>query len=176
MSYSNRPNIHSHAHRNSFSAATYTHHFGTPPQNPYRPPTASRSSALECPWPIYALDWCRWQRPGSRGSGKIAVGSFSDDMTNRLQVLYHRDEGEVQKIADLETPLPFPVTKVMWEPPRTDKPDATMLATSGDYLRVFSVVQGDSRLPGKIVQEVLLGNVCQFIAIVWTMTATNGRR
>lgn len=159
MSYANRPNIHGHAHRNSFSAATYTNHFGTPPQNPYRPPSASRSATFECPWPIYAIDWCRWQRPGARGSGKIAIGSFSDDITNKLQILNHGDDGEIHKIAEVEAALSFPVTKVMWEPPRTDKADATMIATSGDYLRIFSVGQGDARSPGKIVQEVLLGNV-----------------
>lgn len=166
MSYSNPPNIHSHFHRNSFSAATYTHHYGAPPQNPYRPSTAPRSSAYEGPWPIYALDWCPWLRPDARGSGKIALGSLSDDTTNRLQVLVSGDDCQLQRLADLEIPLPYPVTKVKWEPQRIGKPDANMLATSGDCLRLFSVVQGDPRLPGKIVQDLVLGNVRLLIFIL----------
>lgn len=151
--------VHAHAHRNSFSAATYTNHFGNPPQNPYRSSPTVRSSSIESPWPVYALDWCLWHRQNSRSSGRIAIGSFSDDMPNRLQVLNHTDDGELQKVAEVDATLPFPVTKVKWEPPRSDKPDATMIATCGDYLRIFSVGQTDGRLPGKIVQEVLLGNV-----------------
>lgn len=160
MAHGGRPTINPHAHRNSFSAATYTNSFGTAPQNPYRSTVPTRQSSIECPWPVYALDWCRWPSSGARGSGKIAIGSFSDDMTNRLQVLQHGDDGEVHKVAEVDATLPYPVTKVMWEPPRTEKNDATMIATSGDYLRIFSVGQNDGRTPGKIVQEVLLGNVC----------------
>lgn len=150
--------MNNHAHRNSFSAA-YSGYFNAPPQNPYRAQTPQRSSTIECPWPVYALDWCRWPRSGTRGPGKIALGSFSDDMGNRLQVLQHGDDGELQKVAEVDATLPYPVTKVMWEPPRTDKSDANMIATCGDYLRVFSVGQGDGRSTGKLIQEVLLGNV-----------------
>lgn len=150
-----------HAHRNSFSAASYTNNFGAPPQNPYRSTSSQRLSSIECPWPVYALDWCRWPRLGARGSGKIAIGSFSDDMTNRIQVLQHGDDGEIHKVAEVDAILPYPVTKLMWEPPRADKNEANMIATSGDYLRLFSVGNTDGRTPGKIVQEVLLGNVMQ---------------
>lgn len=155
--------MHGHAHRNSFSAATYTNNFGAPPQNPYRHATNTKATGYESPWPVYALDWCRWPRSNARGSGKIAIGSFSDDMPNRLQVLQHADDGELHKVAEISATLPFPVTKVMWEPPRTDKNEATMIATSGDYLRVFSVGSGDGRQIGKISQEVLLGNVRSFL-------------
>lgn len=151
--------MNAHAHRNSFSAASYNTQFGASHQSPYRNAAPKRQSGFETSWPIYALDWSRWQGSSGYGSGKIVIGSFSDDMPNRLQVLQHGDDGELRKSAEVDATLPFPVTKVMWEPPRTDKSDATMIATAGDYLRVFSVSSGDGRQLGKISQEVLLGNV-----------------
>lgn len=168
----------SHNHRNSFSAATYTSQFGAPSHPPPRPSGPARSASIECPWPVYAMDWSKWGRLGSSSSsgsgsgsgslagsrdsgnaGHIAIGSFCDDIGNRVQVLRVGDDGEVVKCAEIDATLPYPVTKVMWEPPRSDKLDATMIATSGDYLRLFSITQGDGRTMGKISQEVLLGNV-----------------
>lgn len=35
------------------------------------------------PWPIYAVDWCKWPLSGSNGSGgKIALGSYLEDNHN----------------------------------------------------------------------------------------------
>jgi WD repeat-containing protein 68 len=53
-----------------------------PPVNPDTPvPTNSNYIA---PWPIYAMDWCKWPISGSSGSfgGKIALGSYLEDNHN----------------------------------------------------------------------------------------------
>ena len=142
----------SHLHRNSFSATTYTNTFGTSQQQ--RQPLPPRNASLECPWPVYSVDWSPWNN-----DNRIAIGSFCDDVGNRLQVLQAGEE--VHKIAEIDATLPFPVTKVMWEPARKDKNSASMIATTGDFLRIFSVGMNDGRGVSKITQEVLLGNVMQ---------------
>lgn len=41
------------------------------------------------PWPIYAVDWCKWPMHGSTGAsaGKIAVGSYLEDSHNYVRFL-----------------------------------------------------------------------------------------
>lgn len=158
--------MNAHAHRNSFSASTFSNHFGTPQQQQLPiDHKSTRTSSLECPWPVYAMDWSQAGRNNPSNPGSIVIGSFCDDIGNRLQVIHPSEDGDLIKTAEIDATLPYPVTKVMWEPPRSDKPDATMLATAGDYLRVFSVSTPGDRI-GKIRQEVLLGNVSQ----IWCNT------
>jgi len=42
-----------------------------------------QNSNYVAPWPIYAVDWCKWPpRPNSGSSGKIAIGSYLEDNHN----------------------------------------------------------------------------------------------
>lgn len=60
------------------------------PQQPYngdnQVPTNSNYVA---PWPIYAVDWCKWPTTGSSSSfgGKLAVGSYLEDHHNYVRAL-----------------------------------------------------------------------------------------
>ncbi|BFZ55350.1 hypothetical protein PYCC9005_002390 [Savitreella phatthalungensis] len=151
-----------HAHRNSFSAATFHNYFGQPPANPYARGFAQQARPpyiADLPWPVFALDWHAGASQG-RASGRIAIGSFCDDAFNRIGMLQYTDEGELIKTADLETPLPFPVTQVKLEPPTTDRPHGNLVASVGDYLRIFSIhdAEQSGRRLGVIRQEALLGN------------------
>jgi WD repeat-containing protein 68 len=42
-----------------------------------------QNSNYNAPWPIYAVDWCKWPpRSGSGSSGKVAIGSYLEDNHN----------------------------------------------------------------------------------------------
>jgi DDB1- and CUL4-associated factor 7 len=48
-------------------------------QNPYY----QMSSSYVAPWPIYAVDWCKWPpRANDNGAGKVAIGSYLEDNHN----------------------------------------------------------------------------------------------
>ena len=47
---------------------------------------ATNSNYL-APWPIFAVDWCKWQPKNNVSYGKIAVGSYLEDNHNYIQIL-----------------------------------------------------------------------------------------
>ncbi|ORY86119.1 WD40-repeat-containing domain protein [Protomyces lactucae-debilis] len=149
------------SHRNSFSAASYSKQFGVPP--PHAPPqhatgsggaSSGRRYSARLPWPCYALDYAM-SAGGARG--KIAVGSFTDDAGNRLQVLGHGLDGELIKEAESGPVLPYPPTKLLWEPTPEGREPA-LLATTAEYLRLFSAETSGSDKPDVLRQQALLGN------------------
>lgn len=85
-------------------------------------------------WVIYAMNWS--VRPDKKY--RLAVGSFMEDYSNRVQVIQlDRDAGAFEKIGK-PFKHPYPATKLMWVPDKLGTmPD--MLATSGDYLRLWNV-------------------------------------
>jgi WD repeat-containing protein 68 len=98
------------------------------------------------PWPIYALDWCKWPpRPNTASAGKVAIGSYSEDGPNWLQVLdaqvsqIDADEPGLEFIKTAEATHAYPVTRILWEPPSSNKQTTDLLATSGDHLRLWSL-------------------------------------
>lgn len=47
------------------------------------------NSNYVAPWPIYAVDWCKWpMSTGSSFAGKVAIGSYLEDSHNYVR-LYH---------------------------------------------------------------------------------------
>lgn len=105
------------------------------------------------PFPTYAFDWCKWPVLGGSGAGKMAVGSYLEDPHNFIQILdTHITPQEVTspgqtpygleytKVA--EATCAYPVTRILWEPPSSQKQSTDLLATSGDHLRLWSLPQG----------------------------------
>ncbi|KAI5285397.1 hypothetical protein KEM52_002464, partial [Ascosphaera acerosa] len=100
------------------------------------------------PWPLYALDWCKWPNAG-QDFGKVAVGSYLEDKHNYLTVFRTQEASLDQHLPDSERGLDFikvaeashsyPTTRVLWEPPNAGKQSADLLASSGDHLRLWSV-------------------------------------
>ena len=46
-----------------------------------------QSSNYNAPWPIYAVDWCKWPSRSSVGSGgKVAIGSYLEDNHNFVSI------------------------------------------------------------------------------------------
>lgn len=75
-------------HRNSYSAGTQDQRYGAYQVSyssaAYRPPNRRSATSLEMPWPVYAMDWCKWPNHDNQRWGKIVVGSFCDDSSNRV--------------------------------------------------------------------------------------------
>ena len=45
-----------------------------------------QNSNYLAPWPIYAVDWCKWPPRSSNGSaGKVAIGSYQEDSHNYVR-------------------------------------------------------------------------------------------
>jgi len=112
------------------------------------------------PWPMYAFDWCKW-RPQGNGAGKLAVGSYLEDGHNFIQILdshvsptpqdvYTPGSSkytlEFTKVA--EATHSYPVTRLLWEPPSSQKQSTDLLATSGDHLRLWSLPSETPATPG----------------------------
>ncbi|KAH8594735.1 WD40-repeat-containing domain protein [Bisporella sp. PMI_857] len=112
--------------------------------------TPTNSNYL-APWAIYAFDWCKWPAQ-SHDAGKLAVGSYLEDGHNFIQIIDSHiiptptesyTPGapkyglEFTKIA--EATHSYPVTRLLWEPPSSQKQSTDLLATSGDHLRLWSL-------------------------------------
>ncbi|ETI26905.1 hypothetical protein G647_10004 [Cladophialophora carrionii CBS 160.54] len=109
-----------------------------------------QNSNYNAPWPIYAVDWCKWPpRSGSGSSGKVAIGSYLEDNHNYIQILDtqrtqtdpdnpHGERG-LEFIKTAEATHAYPVTRILWEPPSSNKQTTDLLATSGDHLRLWSL-------------------------------------
>ncbi|WPG97523.1 Hypothetical protein R9X50_00030000 [Acrodontium crateriforme] len=115
--------------------------------------TPTNSNYL-APFATYAYDWCKWPIHGNGNSaGKMAVGSYLEDPHNFIQILdthiSPQDMAtpgggaqyglEYTKIA--EATCAYPVTRILWEPPSSQKQSTDLLATSGDHLRLWSLPQ-----------------------------------
>jgi WD repeat-containing protein 68 len=102
------------------------------------------------PFPTYAYDWCKWPNMSGGGAGKMAIGSYLEDPHNFIQILdthiTHQENTstgqpsyglEYTKFA--EATCAYPVTRILWEPPSSQKAGTDLLATSGDHLRLWSL-------------------------------------
>ncbi|KAI9023846.1 WD40-repeat-containing domain protein [Phycomyces nitens] len=109
-------------------------------------PTLSKEIyQYDAPWHTYALDWCK--SPIDRKSFRLAVGSFIEDNNNKLQIIartdmlsggYEAGQKDFTPVAEAESY--YPITKVLWEPHRGDSRNQDLLATTGDILRIWELV------------------------------------
>ncbi|VEL11816.1 unnamed protein product [Protopolystoma xenopodis] len=85
----------------------------------------------DAPWNIFSMNWSI--RSDKRF--RLAIGSFIEEYNNKVQVItLDEDKGEFVPLCTF--PHLYPTSKIMWIPdPRSCYPD--LLATSGDYLRVW---------------------------------------
>ena len=108
------------------------------------------------------MAWC--QKVDESNSLKLAVGSYKEEYSNKLLIIqllgkdkaendgkYDTigDEPEQKFIKKCEIEHPYPATKVMWAPPNfhtsqmSAGPQKDLLATTGDYLRLWNVDEND---------------------------------
>ncbi|KAI8380985.1 WD40-repeat-containing domain protein [Radiomyces spectabilis] len=101
----------------------------------------------DAPWSVFALDWSKC--PHERKAFRMAIGSFIEDSNNKLQVIQRTDlidgvYGSSHQPRDFtavaEADSHYPLTKVLWEPWRGDARNSDLLATTGDILRIWELV------------------------------------
>ncbi|QKX53688.1 uncharacterized protein TRUGW13939_00768 [Talaromyces rugulosus] len=127
------------------------------------------NSNYVAPWPIYAADWCKWpMSSGGSFAGKVALGSYLEDGHNYIQIVdLHRKQPEadtpdvapgdveLEYVKTAEATHSYPVTRILWEPPSSQKQSTDLLATSGDHLRLWSLpsnphmMQNSSSITGR---------------------------
>ncbi|KAJ3126723.1 ddb1 and cul4 associated factor 7 [Nowakowskiella sp. JEL0407] len=124
--------------------------------------TGNEVYTYSAPWPVYALHWS--QLPGSF---RFAFGSFFEEYANKVRVVQLSENG--QELVDVtELDHQYPVTKVLWSPYKGGlTPD--LMATTGDYLRIWELCQVDtnpydatdmeSTLESQFVLKATLANV-----------------
>ncbi|KAF2273737.1 WD40 repeat-like protein [Westerdykella ornata] len=135
-----RPRANSSLNEDGMGAATFFNDGDRAPSN----------SNYLAPWGVYAFDWCKWHVNGGNSAGKMAVGSYLEDTHNFIQILdTHITPQDVSapgstpygleytRIA--EATCSYPVTRILWEPPASNKQSTDLLATSGDHLRLWSL-------------------------------------
>ncbi|KAF8471721.1 WD40-repeat-containing domain protein [Kalaharituber pfeilii] len=141
----------------SYTSSTVNH------VDPYAGTIGSANGRYLAPWAIFAVDWCKWPVvPGGNGLGgfgRVAIGSYSEDSHNCIQILstapmqqsrhsghpsdtHNQPSIEFTKLA--EASHTYPITRILWEPPTASKPFTDLLATSGDHLRLWSLPNTNS--------------------------------
>ncbi len=87
----------------------------------------------DAPWNIFSMNWS--MRPDKLF--RLAIGSFIEEYDNKIQIV-SLDEERGEFVAQPAFNHYYPATKVMWMPDTKGTwPD--LLATSGDYLRIWKV-------------------------------------
>lgn len=88
----------------------------------------------EAPWNIFATSW---SRKGDKPY-RLAIGSFVEEYCNKIQVLsLDPSTGNFTEMAMVDHP--YPATKIMWMPDQENKYERDLIATTGDYLRIWRV-------------------------------------
>ena len=97
----------------------------------------------ESPWLIYALSWSNSDSPAN--AFRLALGSFVEEYANKVQIIQlDQDSGTFVERGSFEHP--YPPTKLAWRPGPDQMGSKDLLATTGDYLRLWEVKPNSSRV------------------------------
>lgn len=120
-----------------------------------RSPRSKEVFTYTAPWPVFGLGCSHRSGPGYQF--RFAVGSFIEEYSNKVQIIQvdEKEETDPNSATNTNTATtgstppsdfvvkgsfdhPYPTTKIMWAPEAlaTSK---DLLATTGDYLRLWSV-------------------------------------
>jgi len=113
----------------------------------------------QAPWTIFAMSWS--QRLDSNTQFRLAAGSYVEQYSNSVQIIKRTfgsssHEGRFYKACEFEHP--YPCTKILWSPDQSQG-GRDILATSGDYLRIWNL-SDDGSQRGTLIpkKEALLNN------------------
>mmetsp|Transcript_1215 Transcript_1215/g.2832 ORF Transcript_1215/g.2832 Transcript_1215/m.2832 type:complete len:384 (+) Transcript_1215:232-1383(+) len=139
------------------------------------PPQRKEIYTYKAPWTVFSLAWSHRLEPNSQF--RLAIGSYIEQYNNTVQVLKTRislphptsEYSTVQIYSACEIEHPYPCTKILWSPEGKQQQHhqqggnyggRDLLATTGDYLRIWSVSEDESRGDGRLShkREVLLNN------------------
>lgn len=120
----------------------------------------------KAPWTVYAMAWSYRTDPNAQF--RIAIGSFVEKYSNKVRIVKKRQaSGGSQSDLEYDNQIyevgqfdhPYPCTKILWSPDSHNSSSRDLLATSGDYLRLWNV-SDSSTAEGKlnIQREAMLQN------------------
>ncbi|ORY93763.1 WD40-repeat-containing domain protein [Syncephalastrum racemosum] len=105
----------------------------------------------DAPWPVYSMDWSK--NPADQKGFRLALGSLIEESNNKFQIvartdmldggsMYHSSNQQNQPDFTVvtEADMFYPITKILWEPWKGDSRRPDLLATSGDILRLWELV------------------------------------
>lgn len=123
----------------------------------------------KAPWTVFSLAWSNRIEPNSQF--RLAIGSYIEQYNNTVQIL--RTKYMLQPNSEFPTMSiysaceiehPYPCTKILWSPDGNkggvaNQGSRDLLATTGDYLRLWSVSDDDTS-QGSLShkRELLLNN------------------
>lgn len=97
-----------------------------------------------------------YTRPDPSAMFRLAIGSYVEQYSNVVSII-KKNPGEGNLYQAAEFDHPYPCTKLMWSPDvRLGSND--LLATTGDYLRIWSVSDDGSGKNMQVQKEALLNN------------------
>jgi len=105
------------------------------------------------PWTLFAMAWSHRPDPGCQF--RLAIGSCVEKYSNALQIVKKRPPDSSHQPHDIieydsqlykacEIDHPYPCTKILWSPDARSIGSRDLLATTGDYLRIWNVTDDDS--------------------------------
>lgn len=104
---------------------------------------------------------------------RLAIGSYVESYSNAVQIVKKLPGGENfgnQLYQACEFDHPYPCTKILWSPDSGNMGGKDLLATTGDYLRIWNVTENDStRGTLNSKKEALLNNVSFPFLIYWIL-------
>jgi WD repeat-containing protein 68 len=97
----------------------------------------------QAPWTVFAMSWSRKIDPTSQF--RLAIGSYVEQYSNSVSIIKKSTASDdlgasLYKAGSFEHP--YPCTKILWSPDSSSPRD--LLATTGDYLRVWNVTDEDN--------------------------------
>ncbi|TPX49929.1 hypothetical protein SeLEV6574_g01196 [Synchytrium endobioticum] len=123
--------------------------------------------SYEAPWPVYALAWS--QRPATF---RLGLGSFMEEYSNKLQILQLAPKTGDQNLVEIgEADHPYPITKLLWSPYKDAGLVPDLLATTGDYLRIWEL-PGSATDPPDVYPTAHLGQWQRPIVPALSLRAT----
>lgn len=131
----------------------------------------------QAPWTVYAMAWSRRQAPGTQF--RLAIGSYVEQYSNQVSIV-KKSTGDSNLYLAGQFDHPYPCTRIHWTP-ATGVGSRDILATTGDYLRVWSVADREDGPEGgvRLTKECLLNNnktseyCAPLTSFDWNETDTN---
>ena len=99
-----------------------------------------------------------YDRPDPSSQFRLAIGSYVEQYSNSVQIV--KKHSSTTSTDDLESQLyqacefdhPYPCTKISWSPDAHNQGGKDLLATTGDYLRLWNFTEDDSSGKGKLAE------------------------
>ncbi|EEF31490.1 protein TRANSPARENT TESTA GLABRA 1 [Ricinus communis] len=122
---------------------------------------SENSITYDSPYPLYAMAFSSSPSSSSTHHHRIAVGSFIEDYSNRVDILSLNTETLSFKThPSVSFDHPYPPTKLMFHPASSlRKSSSDLLASSGDYLRLWEI-RGDVVEPLSVLNNSKSSEFC----------------